>query len=197
VRRISVETAFLGIAKGIVFDDEILADSLTRYFTDYEPDACWVALDQGRVIGYLIGTKDAKTAERVTFGRIVPPLFLKALCRGAFSKRNNWRFLGHLLLSLIHGEFASPDFSKDYPAMLHINIDKEFRGRSIGRRLVEQYLSFLKEEGLPGVHFGTLSQEAKIFFDKLGFKVLFEGRRSYLRSYLGRDVAFTIFGKRL
>lgn len=44
VRRISCETAFWGKnRKNIFADDEILADALTMYFTDYEPESCFVA----------------------------------------------------------------------------------------------------------------------------------------------------------
>ena len=44
VRRISCETAFLDADLHDFFsDEEILADALTLYFTDYEPESCFVA----------------------------------------------------------------------------------------------------------------------------------------------------------
>ena len=198
VRRISRETAFLGLPSGIFFeDDEVLSDALTLYFTDYEPGSCFVAVEQGKVMGYLIGTKDAKVAEKITSQKINLRLFRKALERGLFFKKNTLRFFIHVLMSLLKGEFNNPDFSKQYPAMLHINIDKDFRGRSVGRRLIEAYLSFLKNEGIGGVHFGTVSEEAKNFFLKLGFETLFKGRRTYLRYYSGKDLPYYIFGKKI
>jgi hypothetical protein len=37
IRKISLESIFLGEYRSSIFDDEILADLLTKYFTDYEP----------------------------------------------------------------------------------------------------------------------------------------------------------------
>ena len=90
-----------------------------------------------------------------------------------------------------------PDFSKKYPATLHINIDKGHRESKIGTRLSERYLSFLKDSKIKGVHFGTISEGAKRFFTKAGFDLLFESKRSYLRYYFKRDTPFYIFGKAL
>ena len=77
---------------------------------------------------------------------------------------------------------------------MHINIDKAFRGRNIGRKLIEYYLKFLKEKNIPGVHFGVMSESAKDFFIKLGFNILFVRRRSYLKYYFGNYITYYIFG---
>ena len=53
---------------------------------------------------------------------------------------------------------------------------------------------FLKEKGVRGLHFGTFSEEAKNFFLKSGFTVLFQGKRTYLESYLGKELNFYVFG---
>ena len=58
VRSIAWDTAFFGSPAEIFFSEKkILADFLTLYFTDYEPESCFVAENQGRVVGYLIGAK--------------------------------------------------------------------------------------------------------------------------------------------
>ena len=65
VRRICCATALLGNPSSIFFDgDEIFADAITLYFTDYEPESCFVAEHQGEVVVYLIGAKDAACACR-------------------------------------------------------------------------------------------------------------------------------------
>jgi len=86
---------------------------------------------------------------------------------------------------------------KEYPATLHINIDKDFRRRNAGTLLMERFLRFLKEDHIAGVHLSTASESAKIFFTRAGFTILFKGRRSYLRYYLGEDIPSYILGKRL
>lgn len=196
VRKISCDTAFLEEPRKYFFDDdEVLADALTLYFTDYEPDACFVAVQKDKVIGYIIGSKNIRIMWRIFNTRIIPYLMIKILRKGVLFRRNTQRFLMHGIISFIKGEFFEPDFSRQYPATLHINIDKKFRGYGVGRQLIKNYLEFLRREGVRGVHFGTMSESAKIFFTKLGFTLLFAGKRSYLRYYFGKDTPGYIFGK--
>ena len=195
VRRISCDTAFSeGSRKNIFDDDEILADFLTLYFTDYEPNSCFVAVKNNQVIGYIIGTTDVKLMQKTFFIRIIPHLMMKVLNKRIIFKRNTRIFLIHLFLSSLKGEFIRPDFSKKYPATLHINIDKAFRGQNIGRKLIEYYLKYLKEKKITGVHFGVTSESAKEFFIKLDFNILFIRKRSYLKYYLGKHITYYIFG---
>jgi len=198
IRRISCDTAFLEEPRKVFFDDdEILADALTLYFTDYEPDSCFVAVKNDKIIGYIIGTTDVKLMQKIFFIRIIPLLIIKALNKRIIFKRNALNFLIHLLLSLLKGEFIRPDFSKKYPATLHINIDKAFRRQNIGKQLIECYLKFLKEKNVSGVHFGVMSESAKEFFIKLGFNILFRSKLSYLRYYLGKFIPYYILGNLL
>ncbi|NCO24579.1 MAG: hypothetical protein COZ07_01785 [Candidatus Infernicultor aquiphilus] len=198
IRRISCDTAFLEEPRKVFFDDdEILADALTLYFTDYEPDSCFVAVKNDKIIGYIIGTTDVKLMQKIFFIRIIPLLIIKALNKRIIFKRNTLNFLIHILLSLLKGEFIRPDFSKKYPATLHINIDKAFRRQNIGKQLIEYYLKFLKEKNVSGVHFGVISESAKEFFIKLGFNILFRSKLSYLRYYLGKFIPYYILGNLL
>lgn len=93
--------------------------------------------------------------------------------------------------------FICPIFKEEFPATLHINLAKEFRGKGIGEKLIETYLNFLKGEGVRGVHFGTVSEGAKNFFLKTGFTVLFQSTRTYLKPYLGKEINFYVFGREL
>jgi GNAT superfamily N-acetyltransferase len=131
---------------------------------------------------------------KIFIAKIIPNLIIKGLSRSIIFKRNTRRFLLHILLSLLKGEFVRPDFSKQYPATLHINIDKAFRRQNIGKQLIEYYLKFLKEKKISGVHFGVTSESAKEFFIKLGFNILFVRKRSYLKYYLRKYITYYIFG---
>jgi ribosomal protein S18 acetylase RimI-like enzyme len=198
IRRISCDTAFLEESRKVFFDDdEILADAFTLYFTDYEPDSCFVAVKNDKIIGYIIGTTDVKLMRKIFIAKIIPNLIIKGLSRGIIFKRNTRKFLLRILLSLLKGEFVRPDFSKQYPATLHINIDKAFRRQNIGKQLIEYYLKFLKEKNVSGVHFGVMSESAKEFFIKLGFNILFISKLSYLRYYLGKFIPYYILGSLL
>lgn len=198
VRRIGCETAFMGDPLCFCFEDrEILADALTLYYTDYEPESCFVAAHEGRVIGYVTVTRNAARMQRIFKTRIVARLCVKAIIRGTLFRRNTQRFLLHVAVSLLRGEFSSSDFLKQYPATLHINIDRSFRERDIGTQLMERCFQFLRNERIVGVHVSTMSEGAKSFFEKLGFSLLLQGTRSFLRYCLGRDLPFYILGKKL
>jgi GNAT superfamily N-acetyltransferase len=196
VRRISCETSFLEEDRSLFLDDdEILADALTIYYTDHEPESCFVAAAEDKVIGYIIGTKDVPRMEKIFSKHVVPELIRKAFKKGFFFKIRTWQLFLHVAISALKGEFHAPHFSAQYPGMLHINIDKGWRGHQIGKRLIDQYLDFLKAQGIRGVHFGTMSEDAKGFFLKSGFTLLHASKRSYLKFRIGKEVPFYIFGK--
>ena len=198
IRSISCNTAFLELpVEKFIKDREILADVLTEYYTDYEPGSCFVAVKNSNVIGYIIGTRDIKLMNKIFKMKILPRLIIKSLRTGVFLRRNSLQFFLHLLISFFKGEFYIPDFSRHYPATLHINVDKNFRRHKVGKSLMEHYMSFLTENRVQGVHFGTISEEAKLFFTKFGFQILFESKRSYLEYVIGKIAPYYIFGKEI
>jgi len=198
VRSITYNAAFLGEPAAAFFDgEEIVSDALTLYFTDYEPQSYFVAEVEGGVVGCLAGTKNKNMSEKVSRNKIWPYLLRKALLSGAFFKKKNLAFIFNSLSSIFRGEHKIPDFTAEYPATLHINIKDGFRGKDIGSMLMDAYLDYLKEEGIPGVHLATMSDRAANFFSKQGFVLLYKGTRSYFRHILHRDVPLYIYGKKL
>ena len=195
VRQINCMTALMGEPSAAFFDDdEVFADALTIYFTDHEPESCFVAECDNNVVGYLIGAKDIKRMDKVFAGKIALPLLTKALRHLVFFRKKNLRFIFHVLCSLMKGEFRAPTFSKDYPATLHINLMKEYRAGGVGSRLIHAYLDYLKEQGVEGVHFATMSDKAGQFFKKQNFQLLHQEERSYFRYFLGKNIPIFIYG---
>jgi len=198
VRKISVETAFSGEdCHNFISDGEILSDVLTLYYTEYEPDSCFVASSDGKTIGYITGAKNKKNMQRTFNAKIVPKLISKSITTGVLFEKRTFNFLFHLLISFFKGEFSTPDFSRDYPAALHININSGYRHRGIGAQLMLGFLDFLKTNGINGVHLATVSENAKGFFAKLGFTVLFEKRIGHLKYLTGKSIPYCVFGKKL
>ena len=197
VRKISCDTAFLENSSAFVDDLEVLADALTMYFTDFEPGSCFVACDNGRVVGYLTGAKNIRQMNRVFNAKILPQILSKCFERGLFFRKKTSKFFLNSLISFLRGEFFAPDFSRQYPAILHINIDKNYRGRRVGEKLIASFIRFLKENNIKGVHLSTFSEGAKEFFIKQGFKILFSSKRSYMHYYLGRYVLCYVLAKNL
>lgn len=198
VRDLAFNTAFMGEPALAFFDDQdILADFLTLYFTDYEPESCFVAESKGRVVGYIFGTRNITILKRVFSIKIFPPLLIKVIRNGAILRKKNVVLFFHFLLSFLKGEFRMPDFSRHYPAHLHINIEKDFRNAGIGSRLVEVYLDYLRDKKIPGVYLATISDKAGDFFKRHGFALLHTGTRSYFNYILHKNTPVYIYGGKL
>lgn len=200
LRDIAWDTAFAGQEADIFFDrknEDILKDFLTFYFTDYEPESCFVAENEGEIVGYLIGAKDTAILNSIFHAKILPRLVKKLITTGALLKSKNLNFFLYSLLGFLKGEFRMPDFYCDYPATLHINLKTRWRGQGLGSRLISSYLDYLKQEKIKGVYLASISDKAKTFFLKQGFHLLYQGRRSYFQYILKKEMPIYIFGKKL
>jgi ribosomal protein S18 acetylase RimI-like enzyme len=197
VREISVESSILNKYRDVIFSDDIIADLLTSYFIDYEPASCFVAENDDVVIGYVLGAKNVRRMRRVIRKKVLPSLGKQTILSGQLFQRQNIMFLKSMVSSFFKKEFKVPEFSYDYPATLHINIKSQFRGQNIGSMLVNHFLQYLQENGIYGIHFGVLSDNAKRFFLKMNFKVLFEGEYTFLQYLTGENFPHYIMGKHI
>jgi len=172
VRQIAYETADSGEPAERLFSDRaVMADILTRYYTDFEPQSLWVVDHAGQAVGYLSGCLDDRRYQRVMAWRVVPAALVRAIARGALARRETWRLLGALVRTWRSGEFHQPAALAQYPAHLHINIQQGFRGQQIGPRLVERFVEQARVAGLGGIHAGVHEENlpARRFFERLGF----------------------------
>jgi len=197
LRRISYETSFLGRADDLFDQPELVADALTLYFTDSEPESCFVAVNGDKIVGYLIGAKNENAMSKISWLKVYPRLLWEAVINGIFFKTKTFKFFSAVIASFWKGEFRSPDFSAQFPAILHINVDKDFRGGGVGRKLINFYIEYLKNNAVAGMRAAVMSEAAKAFFEHCDFKVLFTAKRSYLRYYLNEDLNVYILGKKL
>lgn len=194
IRKIAFDTAFMGEPAEVFFSDrEVLADILTVYFTDYEPESLFVAESAGKIIGYLLGAKDSARIRRFFRSGIIWSLVMKILKRGTLGQAKNIRLGLKYLSSYFKREFSTPDFYNDYPAVLHINIATGYRAGGVGAKLIGAFLNYLSEEKVPGVQLATISDQAAGFFEKQGFKLLAQKKHSYFRSIMRRDLNYEAF----
>jgi GNAT superfamily N-acetyltransferase len=196
IREISIQSSIFGEYRNAVFNDEVLADLLTAYFTDYESTSCFVAERKEDIMGYILGTKDVRKMRNVLKRKIIPGVVKDLSSKGQLFRKSNQIFIKNIVFSYFKGEFMVLDFSPEYPATLHINIASQFRGQNVGSLLVNHYLDFLKKESVSGIHFGVLSERAKMFFLKLDFKVLFTGKYTFLKYLTGETLPHYIIGKK-
>lgn len=198
IRSIALATAMAGEPASVFFDgNDFLADALTGYFTDREPESCFVAEDQGRVVGYIIGARDTRLMDDCFQKKILWPLFKKAFVQGLLLRRKNFLFAMQALWAVVSGKFIMPDFYRDYPATLHINLLPGVRGGGVGSRLMRTYLEFLRSQQIKGVRMATMSDAAGRFFAAQGFSRLFTSSRPYFRHITGSDVPLYIYGRSL
>ena len=58
VRKLCCDTGFLGHPIDPVYQDrELFADFLTTYYTDHEPESCFLLEVDGEIRGYLLGSR--------------------------------------------------------------------------------------------------------------------------------------------
>ncbi len=198
VRRISTATAMMGEPASRFFDgDDVLADLLTSYHTDFEPESCFVAEVESKVVGYIIGSVNERKIEQVFFSKVLGPAMLKAIRQGIFLRAKNWALFFQAVRTAITGGFIMPNFIPSYPASLHINVLDGYRTLGMGGSLIRRYLKYLSERNISGVHMATMSEKAGLFFAKYGFALLHRGRRSYFRHVIGNDVPLLVYGRKL
>jgi len=197
VRDIAWNTALMGKSALAFFEDkEVFSDILTLYFTDYEPESCFVAESEDQVVGYLLGSKNVNLMGKKTLGLGVRVL-LKIILRGTLFNKKNMQFAFRLIVSIFKGEFNDPRLAKDYPATLHINLREGWRDAGLGSKLISSYLEYLSRLGVKGVYLATMSDQASVFFSKQGFGLMHQAKRSYFRHILGKDINVYIYGKKL
>lgn len=174
VRQIACDTADRGEPASIFSDREILADALTRYYTDFEPQSLWVAESEGRVIGYLSGCLDDDRYQRLIAWRVVPAAIVRAIARGALGRWETWRLLVAMVRTWRSGGFYPRVPLEHYPAHLHVNIQQGFRGQRIGQQLVARFVEQAQAAGLSGVRVGVHEDNlpARRFFERMGFAEL-------------------------
>lgn len=151
-------------------DLQLVADLLTNYYTNYEPEHLLVAETNGRVVGYLSGCFNSSRCRWIKGTRVIPKAIAKALLRGELGWKEV-RYLGSFLYVVFKGGLRNAPPS-GYPAHFHINIAKDWRGEGLGTKLANEYLSMLKESGISGVYVRVRhnARRASRFFQSLGFR---------------------------
>ncbi len=198
IREISVQSSiFREYIEQKLLNEEIIADLLTSYFIEYEPQFCFVAEKNSEVVGYLLGSSNVQKMHKIVRSKIIPELVKKAFQSGLIFRAPNLGLMKNVLKSYCKDEFKVPDFSQEYPATLHVNISPRYRGKMIGSLLVYHFLQILKEKQVKGIQFGVLSEKARGFFEKLGFEILFSGEYTFLRYLSGEILPHYIMGKKL
>lgn len=172
VRTIACDTAARGEPVEHFFHDrEVFADLITRYYTDWESHALWIAEHEGQVVGYLTGCLDGRRYHRLMAWNILPATVIRGLWRGALLHPGTWRLFKAALTTWRRGGLRRTHLLDEYPAHLHVNVQRGFRGQRVGERLVRQFLQQAALAGQGGVHIAVRGDNAAAcrFFERHGF----------------------------
>jgi len=188
--RIASDTAFFGEPIEIYLDDRrIFEDSFYAFYTDYEPEHCWVATADDQVVGFLTGCIHTRRQQAITKKKILPKVFLRFFTGHYKIERKTWKYQRRLLKEYLQPGKSTMD-NDLYPAHLHINVDSNWRGYGIGLRLMQTYFSQLRALNIPGVHLETTDQNitACRLYEKMGFQLVTTTQTDMWLEYLHHPV---------
>ena len=200
IRRICVETADAGEPLENFFDDrELVADLVTRYYTDYFSDYSWVAEFDGKIAGYLTAAPDTRAFLQSFRWSIAPQAFIRAIGRGLLFRRGSWDMMGALIRRKVQAILPPFLIPAAFPAHLHIDVLKPARGRQAGRELMSSLIRKLQTHHIPGVHatVRTDNRGACAFFERMDFRPLSYYDETLPAGSGVRDVNVTVYGRRI
>ena len=200
LRQICCDTADAGRPSENFFPDrEVLADLVTKYYTECEPESAFVADKNGEVVGYITGCMDTQRFTQAMTWQIVPVTFVKALFRGVLWHPQTVRLVRTNLGLWLKSDHGNQETLRDYPAHLHVNVRDGFRGQKLGHRLVETFCELAQKAKARGVHARVSAENAPAghFFEELGFVEVQQEPRCLSPDGSGRVLYTKVFGKKL
>jgi GNAT superfamily N-acetyltransferase len=196
VRKLCCETGFLGAPIDPVYEDrQLFADFLTTYYTDHEPESCFVLEVDGDIRGYLLGSRRPLQNQLYSFSQNII-LFFRALLRYARYHSRSRRFIRWLLM---YGWREVPAAPRRVPHF-HINLLPDARGVSTTRALMSAYLSYLYRRGDKRVYGQIVTFESRRgekMFERYGFKVLNRAEITKYKAFYPQSVYLSTVIKNL
>lgn len=171
VRRLCCETGFLGKPIDPVFEDrELFADYLTSYYTDVEPEACYVLEQDGVVKGYLLGSRRPFRQQVHSFFHNLR-LFVTGMSRYPRYNKPTREFIAWILKNSWKEVPAAPRRT----AHFHFNVLPEAQSIAGTHLMMNLYFDFLRSRGEKAV-FGQMvtfeSRRGARVLERFGFHVL-------------------------
>ncbi len=181
IRRLCCDTGYLGKPVDELFQDrELFADLFTNAYLDFQPRWALVAEAEGRVVGYLLGAVSPYFDFFLMRSGFVTTLkMLLRLSSGRYSAHPpSRRFVRWLLTAGYREQPKHPANA----AHLHCDLEREYRGRGVMRRLWEVYEERLRRFGVNrcyGSFFSHPKRRPEAVYARYGFSV-FDRRRTSL-----------------
>ena len=166
-----------------IFDDKALfGDMFCRDYLRYEPESCFVAVTNGEIIGYIIGTSDTARTRRI----FMRHGYVRARLRLELSTGIKYPYTARTaraMLKSIRQSARAPhsELYARYPAHLHINVKSGHQRHGAGSRLLTIFEEHIRSLGVGGIHLETSDRNfmALPFYQRHGYRELERRRDSF------------------
>ena len=166
IAAIITATALRGRPLSAFFEDEaVLLKLFMDYYLRYEPESCFVAERDGRVVGYIMGCKDTRRYLRVVLLRYGPQIAARLLARVVTGRYRRIATYRTLWWALARGWREVPEADLRYfPAHVHLGVAAELQRDGFliylcMVRLGDALIRHLRERGIRGLH-GQIAEPA-------------------------------------
>ncbi len=173
IRELCCNTGFLGDPIDSVFQDRrCFADLYTGAYLEHEPEWALVAEDEGRIVGYLLGSvrQDFDLLLMRNGFPIATRMFCKWITGGYARHPRSGRFVRWLLRRGYHEQPHHPAPA----AHLHFDLEDQYRGRGIARQLWGAFEIRLRAAGVKrcyGSFFSHPRRRPEAVYARYGFSV--------------------------
>lgn len=155
-------------ASHLYADAKLIGQVYAAPYAIFSPECAFVVEDKTGVGGYILGAVDTRAFEALleekwwpTLRPLYPDPSGRPPAEWSADEMRSWQ---------IHHPRPAPDrIAGPYPSHLHIDLLPRLQGRGIGRRLVELWLTTVKNLGSTGAHLGVSpANERAIGFYRAG-----------------------------
>lgn len=136
---------------------DVLLILYNDYYTETEPDFCYVLTDNRQIVGYIISSLNYSAYKQVFRRQYLPRL----------KKLSFLQYITKRVSIMIEALIA-----KKFPSHLHIDILPGYTGQGFGGKMISQAIDALQHNGSDGVFLGVscFNKRAIKFYKKHGFK---------------------------
>ena len=193
IREICKRTGQKGHPARLFFEDEEIVPMLfADYYMDCEPESCFVAELDGRVVGYIIGSMDTRKKRRIMLKKFYPRVCLRVMRKiltFRYRKKQTYRTLWWMISRSWREYLRLP--LDEYPGHAHLNVEAAFRSQGLGRRLGRTFRRHRLKSGVWGMHIIIREEEgddklSAYFCRERGYKIVSVKRNTVWEKVTGK-----------
>jgi len=190
IEDIQLKTFLIG--KPLVLSNKKWVTEDILYYLEKEPQRCFVAEYNGKIVGYLLGCLSDANHEAKIFsyiGRIYGKIFLLSFMHK--SDRKFWRNMIGFMTDALFGRSGEKNLASPKNAgHIHINLLHEARGKGVGSKLLERFFAYAKSNCVKTIHadsFQTRLNPNTTFWIKNVFKEYSKVKTLFWKAYYPKE----------